>query len=631
MGTMVGFLKTFRSHLGLLLVMALALGGLFFLFELFSSLTGDGPGNLLSTNESADFTVEIPNGASLIAVAAPVMAFLLAGGSLLLLRRKLGTSGGPRWSAALLAGAALLLLGLGVYLAFSVISGDGLPFGDIDYGEHPVNTEYVTPMGLTVLAAFVVTVGLVAVTRPKLLPLPLVAWLAAALVFGMFGSPALYGVNLFHHHSTVEATTEFTGAVNQYLQSDGGIPVRGGPPGQSEPGTQPDQPGDDSNVAAVTDPAVVPSLTQAMRDEDAEVREAAASALVDALENDDPEVAEAAESALAEALQDDDPGVEAAAESAFFDALRNGDLDLRLSAESLLADQDAAVTLLENGGAVVYLGEQVFWVPGTTAGGETVPEGESVFQVTGSTSTGYLRTDVGDEYTGQEWNRLDPVELDYQAGTPARQLVQAGLVEDSVGELGPWADAGAALLSWPDSFAQEWDQQRTAVSATEPDGQVPEGTVPVPIGAAFIDTDGRYRPFSSTFSTNREVDNYGWNTTQRSVSDDALLRALAYSDPTALGLPENVPESVRALAEEITGDYASAYEKARALAWHLRENYEYSPAPTVDDLLPEGRDAVDWFLFETRRGAAGEFSSAFVVMARSVGIPARVVSGWVIK
>ena len=631
MGQMVGFLKTFRSQLGLLLMLAVALGGLFFLFELFSSLTGDGPGDLLSTNESADSTVEIPSGASLIAVAAPVMAVLLAGGALLLLRRKLGTSGAPRWSAAPLGGAALLLLGLGIYLAVSALSGDGLPFGGVDYGEHQVDTKYVTPLGLTILAAFVVTVGLVAVTRPKFLPLPLLAWLVAALVFGMFGSPALYGVNLFHHHSTVEATTDFTGAVNLYLWSARAIPGRGGQPGQSGLESQPSQSREESIFEEVIDPAAVPPLAQAIRDEDEAVREAAASALVDALENDDPEVTEAAESALAEALQDDDPDVEAAAESALFDALRNGDLDIRDAAGSVLADQDASVTLLENGGAVVYFREQVFWVPGTTAGGESVPPRESVFQVTGAGNTGYLRTDVGDQYTGQGWSRIDPVELAYIAGSPTRQLVQAGLLEDGGQEIGQWSDSGVALLSSPDGPAQESDRQPTAVSASDPDEQVPQGTVPIPIGPAFLDVDGRYRPFSGTFSTDSTVDEYGWIANLNRFSDDALLAALSYSNPTAQALPASVPERVRTLAQAITGEHESAYEKARALAWRLREDYGYTRAPAAVDVLPEGGDAVDWFLFETGKGGAGEFSSAFVVMARSVGIPARVVSGWVIS
>ncbi len=44
-----------------------------------------------------------------------------------------------------------------------------------------------------------------------------------------------------------------------------------------------------------------------------------------------------------------------------------------------------------------------------------------------------------------------------------------------------------------------------------------------------------------------------------------------------------------------------------------------------------GHDPVDWFLFDSREGTCGQFSSAFVVLARSVGIPARVVSGWAIS
>ena len=117
----------------------------------------------------------------------------------------------------LLGGAvAVGLLGTGVYLVVSTVFGGGLPFGGVDYGEHPVKTEGVVPLGLTLLAAFVVTVGLVAVTKPKLLPIPLLAWLTAALVFGMFGSDAIYGVNLFKHHSVMETTPDYTGALNVY-------------------------------------------------------------------------------------------------------------------------------------------------------------------------------------------------------------------------------------------------------------------------------------------------------------------------------------------------------------------------------------------------------------------------------
>ena len=46
---------------------------------------------------------------------------------------------------------------------------------------------------------------------------------------------------------------------------------------------------------------------------------------------------------------------------------------------------------------------------------------------------------------------------------------------------------------------------------------------------------------------------------------------------------------------------------------------------------PEGRDPVDWFLFDSRIGDSRKFSSAFVILARAAGVPARVVSGWAIE
>lgn len=53
------------------------------------------------------------------------------------------------------------------------------------------------------------------------------------------------------------------------------------------------------------------------------------------------------------------------------------------------------------------------------------------------------------------------------------------------------------------------------------------------------------------------------------------------------------------------------------------EEYYYTLQPPALDL-----NAVDDFLFNTKRGFCEHFASAFTVMARSVGIPARVVTGY---
>jgi transglutaminase-like putative cysteine protease len=59
------------------------------------------------------------------------------------------------------------------------------------------------------------------------------------------------------------------------------------------------------------------------------------------------------------------------------------------------------------------------------------------------------------------------------------------------------------------------------------------------------------------------------------------------------------------------------------LAWFARESFVYTLAPPLLD-----HDPVDGFLFETRRGFCEHYASAFVVLLRAAGIPARVVTGY---
>ncbi|WP_045738817.1 DUF3488 and transglutaminase-like domain-containing protein [Xanthomonas sp. MUS 060] len=61
---------------------------------------------------------------------------------------------------------------------------------------------------------------------------------------------------------------------------------------------------------------------------------------------------------------------------------------------------------------------------------------------------------------------------------------------------------------------------------------------------------------------------------------------------------------------------------ARALQW-IRRDFAY----TLQTPLP-GRDSVDEFLFQHKAGFCEHFSSAFVVLMRGAGIPARIVTGY---
>jgi transglutaminase-like putative cysteine protease len=91
-----------------------------------------------------------------------------------------------------------------------------------------------------------------------------------------------------------------------------------------------------------------------------------------------------------------------------------------------------------------------------------------------------------------------------------------------------------------------------------------------------------------------------------------------------LALPEELPGRVGDLAQEVTADAPTVYDQALALQSYLR-GYEYTldlPAPPTD------HDVVDYFLFDLQRGYCDYYATAMVVMARSLGIPARLAVGY---
>jgi hypothetical protein len=84
---------------------------------------------------------------------------------------------------------------------------------------------------------------------------------------------------------------------------------------------------------------------------------------------------------------------------------------------------------------------------------------------------------------------------------------------------------------------------------------------------------------------------------------------------------------VRALALEITDDAPTTYDKIRAIERWLGAHTEYS----IDAPLPSAGsdDVVDEFLFVSRQGWCEQVASSLTVLARSVGIPARLATGFV--
>ena len=96
-----------------------------------------------------------------------------------------------------------------------------------------------------------------------------------------------------------------------------------------------------------------------------------------------------------------------------------------------------------------------------------------------------------------------------------------------------------------------------------------------------------------------------------------------------LALPGELPERVRRFARNaVRGASAESnnYARAQLLARATQTGAIYTLRPPA---IPAGRDAADFFLFESRRGYCTYFAGALTVLCRAQGIPARVVSGFV--
>jgi transglutaminase-like putative cysteine protease len=91
----------------------------------------------------------------------------------------------------------------------------------------------------------------------------------------------------------------------------------------------------------------------------------------------------------------------------------------------------------------------------------------------------------------------------------------------------------------------------------------------------------------------------------------------------ALALPDGFDPKAHALAERWRAEGRDDEAVVRAALDLFHESFTYTLSPPA-----LGRDSVDDFLFGTQKGFCEHYSSAFVVLMRAAGIPARVVTGY---
>jgi hypothetical protein len=90
-------------------------------------------------------------------------------------------------------------------------------------------------------------------------------------------------------------------------------------------------------------------------------------------------------------------------------------------------------------------------------------------------------------------------------------------------------------------------------------------------------------------------------------------------------LPTDFSRRVQELAGTVVRGATTQYDKAIAL-----QNFFHTPAFAYDLSVPAGHseNALEQFLFITRRGYCEQFAGAYAAMARAVGLPARVAVGF---
>ncbi|HEY4684661.1 MAG TPA: transglutaminase domain-containing protein [Dehalococcoidia bacterium] len=131
-------------------------------------------------------------------------------------------------------------------------------------------------------------------------------------------------------------------------------------------------------------------------------------------------------------------------------------------------------------------------------------------------------------------------------------------------------------------------------------------------------------------STLAEGDQYRVDSTVSAASEGQLRGAPttypSWLDPY-LQLPSDLPRNIRVQAAQQTSQASNPYDRAVAIERYLRTfaiDTKIRPAPPK-------RDSVEYFLFDLRRGYFDYHASAMVVMLRTLGIPARLAVGYVIR
>jgi hypothetical protein len=251
---------------------------------------------------------------------------------------------------------------------------------------------------------------------------------------------------------------------------------------------------------------------------------------------------------------------------------------------------------------------------------ETAEFDNSVFMTVHSDQPVYLKRTVFDKYDGKHW--------------VATVKTKPAICEKS--ESG-WTELGGVTPLFVPS-EQKTTTVVQVITANIGLGRIiPAASVPQRVdlgskqsGSIAVDDYGVLRSDKeimpgTVFKVESKIPTYDIKKMHEADRDAAKEKDILGKQSVYLQLPQGLPPEIKKLTEEIVIADDNFFNRADRICKHLRTHYKYSTdvykSPDTDDLVSN-------FLFKKKEGACGEFTSAFVVMCRLAGIPARCVGGY---
>ncbi|HUS71047.1 MAG TPA: transglutaminaseTgpA domain-containing protein [Anaerolineae bacterium] len=250
--------------------------------------------------------------------------------------------------------------------------------------------------------------------------------------------------------------------------------------------------------------------------------------------------------------------------------------------------------------------------------GGPIDLGENIVMWVETNGRRYWRGAIYDMYSGTSWANTDS----QSAVVPANRDLPVD-----------------ALYELRHIVEQTVVPSRSGVSQVFYAGQPVSVDVPVEVSFDFVDATGDEgrdpwsTPASVSLIKTRIAVNVGRPYgvfSSMSIADIESLRQAGSTYPEwvtrrYLQLPATVTGRVKILGQEIVSKDRNAYDRAVAIQDYLRRTIRYR-----EDIQapPQDRDAIDYLLFESREGYCNYYASAMVVLARAVGIPARLAVGY---